>query len=77
MWDIVGVAPLADGRVAMVSAGERSVLLFERSGAFSNGIGREGRGPGEFFGPEHLHAPEYNAGLFHGLAGPSPQLPIR
>ena len=54
VWDIVDVAPLAEDRVAMVSAGERSVLLFERSGAFSNGIGREGRGPGEFFGPEHL-----------------------
>ena len=54
VWDIMGVAPLSDGRLAMVSAGERRVLLFERSGAFSNAIGREGRGPGEFFGPEHL-----------------------
>lgn len=54
IWRIRGVAPLSDGRLAMVSAGERTGLLFERSGAFSNTIGRPGRGPGEFFGPEHL-----------------------
>lgn len=54
VWRIWEVAPLSDGRLAMLSAGERQVFLFERSGAFTNAIGRPGRGPGEFFGPEHL-----------------------
>ena len=54
VWNIIGVAPLSDGRVAMLSAVEKKVLLFEASGAFSTSIGRQGRGPGEFTDPEHL-----------------------
>ena len=54
VWSIIGVAPLSDGRVALLSAAEKRVLLFEPSGIFSVSIGREGRGPGEFSDPEHL-----------------------
>lgn len=54
VWNIGDVSVLSDGRVAMISRGERKVLVFERSGAFSRSIGRVGRGPGEFGNPEHL-----------------------
>lgn len=54
VWRIGDVAPLSDGRIALLSRGEKRVLLFESSGAFSRSIGRVGRGPGEFGNPEHL-----------------------
>ena len=55
VWRVTGVAPLSDGRVAMISASNKVILVFERSGAFSSAFGREGEGPGEFaVGPAHL-----------------------
>ena len=55
LWGVMGVAPLSDGRVVVVSGLNRIVLVFERSGALSSAFGREGEGPGEFaVGPEHL-----------------------
>ena len=55
VWRVTGVAPLSDGRVAMISASNKVVLVFEQSGALSSAFGREGQGPGEFaVGPAHL-----------------------
>lgn len=54
VWSVTDVAPLGDGRVAVLSSREKRVFLFERSGEFVRSIGREGRGPGEFGRPEHL-----------------------
>ncbi len=58
-WRVRGVAPLSDGRlVVLTPEGDRKVVIFERSGAFSNSFGRRGRGPGEFFNPQHLQVLE-------------------
>ena len=54
VWSVTDVAPLSDGRVAVLSSREKRVFLFEPSGEFARSIGREGRGPGEFGYPEHL-----------------------
>ena len=54
VWSVAGVAPLSDGRVAVLSGREKKLLLFERTGEFAGSIGREGRGPGEFGHPQHL-----------------------
>ena len=54
VWNVDDVSLLSDGRVAMISKGERKVLVFEPSGAFSRSIGRVGEGPGEFRIPDHL-----------------------
>ncbi len=54
VWSVTDVAPLSDGRLAVLSSREKRVFLFEPSGEFVRSIGREGRGPGEFGYPEHL-----------------------
>lgn len=54
IWEVVGVARLVDGRVAVLSSENRRLLLFEPSGTLSRAIGRAGEGPGEFTRPEHL-----------------------
>ena len=54
VWRVSGIARLADGRVAVLSAGNQKLFLFEPSGRLSRSIGRGGRGPGEFGRPEHL-----------------------
>ena len=54
IWDVVGIARLADGRVAVLSREGRQLLLFEASGKLSETIGRGGEGPGEFTRPERL-----------------------
>lgn len=54
VWAIAGLAPLSDGRIAVLSSREKKVFLFEPSGEFAGSIGREGRGPGEFGYPQHL-----------------------
>lgn len=54
VWSIGDVAALSDGRIALLSRGEKKVLVFEPSGAFSRSIGRVGQGPGEFRNPDHL-----------------------
>lgn len=54
VWSVADVAPLSDGRVAVLSSKEKKLFLFEPSGEFAGSIGREGRGPGEFGYPEHL-----------------------
>ncbi len=54
VWSVADVAPLSDGRVAVLSSREKKLLLFERTGEFARSIGREGRGPGEFGHPLHL-----------------------
>lgn len=54
VWRVRNVAALSDGRVALLSYGEKRVLVFESSGAFARSIGRVGRGPGEYRYPDHL-----------------------
>jgi hypothetical protein len=54
VWNIDDVSHLSDGRIALLSRGEKRVLVFESSGEFSRSIGRVGRGPGEFGNPDHL-----------------------
>ena len=54
IWDVVGIARLTDGRVAVLSAEGQQLLLFEASGKLSRTIGRAGEGPGEFTRPERL-----------------------
>ncbi len=54
VWSVVGLARLADGRVAVLSSEQKQILLFEPTGELTRTIGREGRGPGEFIYPERL-----------------------
>ena len=54
VWDVVGVARVAGGRVAVLSGQGRQLLLFEPSGRLSATIGGPGEGPGEFLRPERL-----------------------
>ena len=54
VWDVVGLARLEDGRVAILSSQGTQLLLFEPSGNLSRIIGRSGEGPGEFTRPEWL-----------------------
>ena len=54
VWNATGLVGLPDGRVAVLSGGNRRILLFESSGEFSTSIGRRGDGPGEFSLPEDL-----------------------
>ena len=54
VWDVVGLARLEDGRVAILSSKGTQLLLFEPSGRLSRIIGRSGEGPGEFTRPEWL-----------------------
>ena len=54
IWDVVGIARLTDGRVAVLSGEGQALFLFEASGKLSATIGRAGEGPGEFMRPERL-----------------------
>ena len=71
VWEVTAAARLADGRVAVLSQGNRTILLFETSGKLSGSIGRGGRGPGEFSNPEHI---QYLAGdtlvVWDAMLGP-------
>ena len=48
VWDVTGLARLDDGRVAVLSGGNRQLALFDASGRLVRTMGREGSGPGEF-----------------------------
>ncbi len=54
IWQVSGLARLEDGRVAVLSRGNRQLYLFEPTGELSRVMGREGQGPGEFGGPAEL-----------------------
>ena len=54
VWQVAGLARLEDGRVAVLSGGNRQLALFDASGRLIRTIGRSGRGPGEFSRPDHL-----------------------
>ena len=54
IFGVSGVARLADGRIAVLSAGVHQVLVFEPSGRLSRAFGGRGPGPGEFVRPEHM-----------------------
>ncbi|MDE2678432.1 MAG: hypothetical protein OXI76_11045 [Gemmatimonadota bacterium] len=57
VWDVVGLARLPDGRVAILSSENKRLMLFEPSGELSMTIGGPGEGPGEFIHPEQLQYP--------------------
>lgn len=46
--NIVGVARLSDGRVAVGNAASFEIMTFDARGRFIRALGRRGRGPGEF-----------------------------
>ena len=54
LWRVSGLARLEDGRVAVLSRGNRQLYLFEPTGELSRVMGRRGAGPGEFGGPAEL-----------------------
>ena len=54
IWRVSGLARLEDGRVAVLSRGNRQLYLFEPTGELSRVMGRDGRGPGEFGSPAEL-----------------------
>jgi len=54
IWQVSGLARLEDGRIAVLSRGNRQLYLFEPTGELSRVMGREGQGPGEFGGPAEL-----------------------
>lgn len=54
IWKVRGAARLGDGRLAVLSAGARELLVFDRTGRFVHAIGGPGEGPGEFTFPTHL-----------------------
>ena len=55
IWNILGAAPLSDGRIVMFTPdGDHKVLVVEPSGRLSASFGRTGRGPGEFQYPVRL-----------------------
>ncbi len=54
VWNVVGLARLVDGRVAVLSSENRQLVLFEPSGELAGIVGGPGEGPGEFVRPERL-----------------------
>ena len=54
VWQVYGLARLNDGRVAVLSAGNRQLAMFTPSGELVRTIGRAGDGPGEFTRPDYL-----------------------
>ena len=54
VWQVRGIARLADGRVAILSSEDAQLAVYEPTGELSRTIGRRGRGPGEFGRPQHL-----------------------
>ena len=54
VWQVYGLARLDDGRVAVLSAGNRQLAIFTSSGQLVRTIGRAGEGPGEFTRPDFL-----------------------
>ena len=51
VWRVVGLARLQDGRVAVLSSGNKQLMLFDPSGELSRIVGGPGEGPGEFTRP--------------------------
>lgn len=45
---VMDAARLSDGRIAVVNQGSDEIRLYDSSGQFLHGFGREGQGPGEF-----------------------------
>ncbi len=58
LFRVVGVARLADGRIAVLNAGSHNLRFFDAAGKHLRTVGRRGRGPGEFELPSALlHLP--------------------
>ena len=51
IWRVKGLARVEDGRVAVLSSGNKHLMLFEPSGELSVIMGGPGEGPGEFIHP--------------------------
>lgn len=50
LFDVRDAAVLPDGRIAVVSAKTHDLRIFDAEGRFLMALGREGQGPGEFWG---------------------------
>ena len=48
LYQVTGAVELSEGRIALTTNGDRRVRIFGPEGAFLDGFGREGEGPGEF-----------------------------
>ena len=54
IWEVAGLARLADGRIAVLSRGNHQLFLFDPSGRLSVTMGGKGEGPGEFVRPQRM-----------------------
>ena len=72
IWEIRGVKPLSDGRIAMLAPrGDRKVLVYEPSGRLSAAFARSGPGPGEFQNPVAIRVlPGDTIAVWDGMFGP-------
>ena len=52
LYRVLGAALLDDGTIVLLNAGTRQLLFFSQSGEYQRAVGGEGRGPGEFVGPD-------------------------
>jgi hypothetical protein len=56
LYQVVGIAELPDGAVAIANRGSSEIRLYDASGRFVRALGRDGAGPGEFSGLLNLVA---------------------
>ena len=54
LYRVQGGVLLDDGRIVVLNAGNKELLFFGADGRFQRGVGRSGRGPGEFVDPRWL-----------------------
>lgn len=53
--DISGAARLSDGRIIIAQRSTQDIRYYDSTGTFLRTSGRQGRGPGEFSSPYHVH----------------------
>jgi hypothetical protein len=58
---IAGIAPLPDGRIAVVDGASCEIRFFDARGVFVRSVGRRGNGPGEFRQPRLVPALRYDS----------------
>ena len=50
LYAVTAVRGLSDGRIVVVNAGSHQLFWYNEHGEFLHAVGREGEGPGEFYG---------------------------
>jgi len=53
--DVSGAARLSDGRILIAQRSTHDIRYYDSTGTFLRTSGRQGRGPGEFSSPYHVH----------------------